>query len=99
MKDVHESLAPNLFVDTDVFDWIVAMSWHGTVRGLLPHASALGTFRTHFRKFVIVDSTEGTRWHSHYYDPRLLEIFLPTCREELTEFFGPVRWFGLVTVS
>jgi len=48
----------------------------------------------HFRKFLIVKAEGGKDLYFRFYDPRVLNIFLPTCdRHQLEEFFGPVKAF------
>jgi hypothetical protein len=46
----------------------------------------------HLRYAFIVQDKGGQRYFFRYYDPRVLRDYLPSCtREELIEFFGPVR--------
>lgn len=50
--------------------------------------------RRHFRHFLKVQTEEGKQLHFRFYDPRVLRVFLPTCRPgELRELFGPVTRF------
>lgn len=50
--------------------------------------------RHHLRKLLKVRHEDGRRLLFRYYDPRVLRIFLPTCRPpELKEMFGPIRSF------
>lgn len=47
--------------------------------------------RKHLRYFLTVETESGKRLLFRYYDPRILEVFLPTCdREQEEELFGPV---------
>ena len=47
--------------------------------------------RRHFRRFLMVKDPEGKQIYFRYYDPRVLNVFLPTCNsEELGVVFGPV---------
>ena len=51
--------------------------------------------RTHFRRFLLVEAPDGDSWYFRFYDPRVLERFLPTCdAAQLTDFFGPVSAYG-----
>ncbi|MCG7851384.1 MAG: DUF4123 domain-containing protein, partial [Methanosarcinaceae archaeon] len=51
----------------------------------------LRTVRRHFRRFLMVKDPEGKQIYFRYYDPRVLNVFLPTCNsEELSVVFGPV---------
>jgi hypothetical protein len=38
--------------------------------------------RKHFRSFLRVESPEGETLHFRYYDPRVLNVYLPSCEEE-----------------
>jgi hypothetical protein len=51
--------------------------------------------RTHFRHFLMVQA-EGFehRMYFRFYDPRVLQTFLPTCSpEQRQQFFGPILRF------
>jgi hypothetical protein len=48
--------------------------------------------RHHLRRFLRVQDESGRRLLFRYYDPRVLRVYLPTCRrDELEYVFGPVR--------
>lgn len=48
----------------------------------------------HFRKFLTVRDHRERALFFRYYDPVVLQVFLPTCTEEqLKNFFGPVKRF------
>ncbi len=50
--------------------------------------------RHHLRKLLKVRHEDGRRLLFRYYDPRVLRVFLPTCRPpELKEMFGPIGSF------
>lgn len=47
--------------------------------------------RLHFKKRLRVQTEAGRQPAFRYYDPRVLNIYLPTCTgQELRTFFGPV---------
>lgn len=47
--------------------------------------------RKHFRTFLRVRHPDGSSVYFRYYDPRVLQVFLPTCdASELGMIFGPV---------
>lgn len=49
----------------------------------------------HLRNFLIVKGEDGREMYFRYYDPRVLRVFLPTCKhEQLREFFGPIATFA-----
>jgi hypothetical protein len=48
--------------------------------------------RRHLRRFLKVRDEEGHELLFRYYDPRVLRVYLPTCRrDELAQVFGPVQ--------
>jgi hypothetical protein len=50
--------------------------------------------RKHLRQFLRVRTEDNKRLIFRYYDPRILRVYLPTCRPaELETFFGPVDSF------
>lgn len=47
--------------------------------------------RLHLKKFLRVQTEQGRKLAFRYYDPRVLNIFLPTCTdEEFSDFLGPI---------
>ena len=47
--------------------------------------------RLHLKKFLRVQTEQGRQLAFRYYDPRVLNIFLPTCTdEEFRDFLGPI---------
>ncbi len=54
----------------------------------------LDRLRRHLRQFLVVRDPRGGRLVFRYYDPRVLRVYLPTCREEeLNSLFGPIQCF------
>lgn len=50
--------------------------------------------RHHLRKFLMVALEDGRQMYFRFYDPSVLNTFLPTCsREQLARFFGPIQAF------
>jgi hypothetical protein len=50
--------------------------------------------RHHLRKFLMVALEDGRQMYFRFYDPSVLNTFLPTCsREQLARFFGPIQVF------
>jgi len=53
----------------------------------------------HLQRFLLVLLPDGHKWFFRYYDPRILQAYLPACEPaELQEFFGPVRAFATVDI-
>lgn len=83
-------------VDSAACDWIAQDLW-STPWGVFAVAdSDLEAMRTHFRRFLVVESPDGEPLYFRFYDPRVLPAFLESCTPaELDELFGPVRAFGV----
>jgi hypothetical protein len=48
--------------------------------------------RNHLRNLMVVQTEDNRRFLFRYWDPRLLQIYLPNCSpQELTSLFGPVH--------
>lgn len=57
-----------------------------------PHSTVL----RHLRTIFITRDDSGQEYFFRFYDPRVLQAFLPTCdATQLKEFFGPIRAFLL----
>ena len=98
-EEQFADVAPYLVeVDEPVLDWILETLW-SQPWGIFVEASAgMDALRTHFRKFLVVRAPAPSveKWYFRFYDPRVLVKYLATCTEaELTEFYGPVRAFGV----
>ena len=96
-EERYADIAPYLVaVDDDMLDWILTTLW-GDPWGIFVQSTAsLDELRSHFRKFLLVSGPNGEEWYFRWYDPRVLEKYLPTCTEdELRAFFGPVTSYGV----
>ena len=81
-------------------DWLSDVMW-GRFWGIFAVAdSNLKALRKHFRKFLMVNlETEGPVYF-RYYDPRVLETFLPTCNDEqIRNFFGPLHAYAITNLK
>lgn len=78
---------------SDFSDWYMEKGW-GKGWGIMlrSHVSPPELIE-HCRKFLhTVD--EANELYFRYFDPRVLDIFLPTCNQsQLKEFFGPIDYF------
>jgi hypothetical protein len=69
-------------------------TWDTGVATYLTCTLPFAEVRQHLRKFLIVELEPGGTAFFRFYDPRVLRLFLPTCREdEWTTFFGPIDAF------
>lgn len=96
-EEQYESIAPYLFkADEPIFDWIASELWASPWGIFVAAESSLEILRTHFRHYLTVKGTDGKKYLFRFYDPRVLPGFLESSNaEELRNFFGPVRGYGL----
>ncbi|MBF0304633.1 MAG: DUF4123 domain-containing protein [Alphaproteobacteria bacterium] len=64
--------------------------------GMLLHAPlSFSAVRRHLRKFTLVFTEAGSGLVFRFYDPRVLQIFLPTCEPaDACKLIGPLRWIA-----
>ena len=75
----------------DFTNWLLAHGWGHNWGIYATAATDLRALRRHFRTFLIVHDEEGKPLYFRFYDPRVLRVYLPTCKaEELKTIFGPV---------
>ena len=69
---------------------LIEMAW-GESWGVFLRIEEPSNLRPHLRSWLRVNDESGRFLIFRYYDPRVLRIYLPTCRpDELRAFFGPV---------
>jgi len=75
-------------------DWVLSESF-GKHWGIFAHSRySIKEMRRHFRALVTVYDETGDPMIFRFYDPRVLQTFLPTCEgDELKTFFGTVDTF------
>jgi hypothetical protein len=76
--------------DTEFTDQLVVDGW-GKHWGIFLRSTAdLNAIRRHLRGLLIVNDPDARPMLFRYYDPRVLQRFLPTCSpEQIGAFFGP----------
>ena len=89
-------VAPYLMkVDPPAIEWL---KFNGLKEGwgiFIASKSPLEALRIHLRHFLRVQSPRGEVWRFRFYDPRVIQFFLPICSPvELRAFFGPVMAYG-----
>lgn len=79
--------------DSAFTQWV--LSGYGKYWGIFVITGAgLQTMRGHFREFLWVQDTQGRNLWFRFYDPRVLNVYLPTCNEEEKRMlFGPVLFY------
>lgn len=71
--------------------WLLEKGWgkHWGIFVVTP--VGLEALRRHLRQFLRVKDFTGKTLYFRYYDPRVLEVYLPTCRrDEIKILYGPV---------
>jgi hypothetical protein len=69
---------------------LIEMSW-GRSWGVFLRVGEASSLRPHLRRFLRVQDEAGRILIFRYYDPRVLRVYLPTCRvDELRTVFGPI---------
>ena len=84
-----------LHPDEPFTQWLLESCWgkHWGIFAASPEG--IRTLRQHFRRFTMVRDPDGKFLYFRFYDPRVLRVFLPTCKPpELAEFFGPVLFYA-----
>lgn len=75
---------------------LVRDGWGKSWGVFIASRAILHDLRRHFRKLLVVGTEEGRTLLFRFYDPRVLRVYLPTCRrDELRQVFGPVDRFDL----
>ena len=86
--------------DSSFMSWLVGEGWGDSWGIFFASPATFKELRPHFREFMMARDEEGNTFYFRYYDPRVLRIFLPTCKtSELKMIFGPVKYFIVEGVS
>ena len=102
----HGDIAPELEVvapylvqleyDDKYSQQLIERAWGNSWGVFLKCGASVATLRRHLRKLLSVRGPNGDILLFRYYDPRVLRVYLPTCRsEELETVFGPIDRFWL----
>jgi hypothetical protein len=71
--------------------WLLSNGWGKSWGIFVQSPASFNELRQHFRTFLMVYDEEGKPLYFRYYDPRVLQVYLPTCNEsELKTVFGPI---------
>jgi len=88
-----EAAAPHLIELAPTFRFtpkFIDMGWGNSWAVFLRIADP-SDLRQHLRRFLRVQDESGRSLLFRYYDPRVLRVYLPTCRaDELRTVFGPI---------
>jgi hypothetical protein len=86
--------------DAAFTSWILEDGWgeHWGIFALAPQSVPFRELRKHFRTFLMVYDADGQPLYFRFYDPRVLQAYLPTCSEEdARTIFGPVSAYLVET--
>ncbi|MBI1745325.1 MAG: DUF4123 domain-containing protein [Acidobacteria bacterium] len=86
----------HLPTDSEFTSWVLEQGW-GKHWGIFAVSrSDTRAMRRHFRTFLVVHDSDGRPLYFRYYDPRVLRLYLPTCRAQQTGIvFGSVLYYLL----
>jgi len=93
----HWAVAPYLVrLDLPDLSWIIENVWDEPWGILAISTHGFARLYNHLRRILIVRNTEGDFVYFRFYDPRVLDLFLPTCDAgQLSELYGPISHFGI----
>jgi hypothetical protein len=82
--------------DSELLRQLVSEAWGEGWGVYVSCAEPFGRLRSHFRRFLLVETEDRRQLYFRFYDPRVLRSFLPTCTPEEVQFiFGPVSSFWM----
>ena len=74
--------------------YLIETGWGASWGSFVRTETGIKQLRRHLKEFLRVRDEAGKRLIFRYYDPRVLRVYLPTCRPaELDTFFGPINAF------
>ena len=80
--------------ESEFAEWIIGTGWGQHWGAFVTTRESFYTLRDHLRALTLVYRRDGTPLYFRYYDPRVLNIFLPSCSgAQLKKMFGPVDAF------
>jgi len=89
------AVAPWLFTykrNSELAHWFAKNSSEESWGILFYSEEKFETVYKHLRKFLMIKTEEGKDLYFRYYDPRVLNTFLPSCEgKQLSDFFGPIE--------
>lgn len=81
-------------------DWLIKEGWGNHWNIFVESPLDPKAFRKQIRKLLLVRSPEGKSLVFRFYDPRVMDIFVPTCDEEqLEELFEGLSFIYLQSVD
>ena len=76
--------------DTQLFQWLTTEAWGQGHALYLTSRAPLERLADHFARFTVVRTEDDEKLFFRYYDPRVLQVYLPACSVPERELlFGP----------
>lgn len=92
---VLQKSAPHILqMDSDepLSNWILKKGWMDHWGIFLSSRSSVNELKQHFASLLRARSPGGGSFLFRFYDPRVMQVYLPTCtKAELTRVFGPTE--------
>jgi hypothetical protein len=80
--------------DSPFTDWVLNEGWGNHWGIFVSTPVGIEALRRHLRQFLRVRDHTGQVLYFRYYDPRVLRVYLPTCRRnEIRAIYGPITRF------
>jgi len=80
--------------ESEFAQWVVGTGWGRHWGTFVTTRRSFYSLRDHLRALTLVYRRDGTPLYFRYYDPRVLNVFLPSCTPaQLKDMFGPVDAF------
>lgn len=75
--------------------WALRSFWGTSTMLFLGGADSFEEVRRQFRQFLLVELPDGKTAYFRFYDPRVLQTYLPTCSsEEAARWFQHAQWYA-----
>lgn len=76
--------------DTQLFSWLTTEAWGRGHCLFITSRHPLERLADHFARFTVVRTEDSERLFFRFYDPRVLQVYLPACSNDERELlFGP----------
>lgn len=80
--------------ESEFAQWVVGTGWGQHWGSFVTTRQSFYRLRDHLRALTLVYRRDGTPLYFRFYDPRVLNVFLPSCSpKQLKDMFGPMDAF------
>lgn len=98
-EEVYADIAPYLLhvSNEELLEWLRQYSIKDGWGIVLSSTASFDAVRRHLRRFLKVLGPDDRRFYFRFYDPQVLETFLPTCSpDQLRQLYAEVVWYGMM---